>query len=156
MNLLKRNKDRFTFHLPKREKPLLLAVLGQYPLIPPAHQRLSKSSTAGEPNQRLLDEALADQRREHKRRLNTWLKDEQRFQEARTGCQMVLTASEIEWLLQVLNDVRVGSWILLGAPEKDVWDFELNETTAPYGWAMEMAGRFEAALLEGLEQDTTH
>lgn len=155
MNLVKREKDQFEFHLPKREKQLLLAVLDRYPLVPSAHQRLTKSSTACETNQRLLDESLAEQRLEHKRRLTTWLKDEQRFKEGNTGCQMVLARSDIEWLLQVLNDIRVGSWIILGSPEKDIRDFEPTEITAPYAWAMELAGLFEAALLEGLEQGGT-
>lgn len=153
MNLLKLENGDFTFHLSKREKLLLLAVLDRYPLIPSRHQPLSKSaaSAESETDQRLLDEALAEHRQENKRRLQTWLENEQRFTKTDSGWHLLLNRSEIEWLLQVLNDIRVGSWIILGSPEKDLWDFTLNEKTAPLGWTMEMAGWFEAALLEALQ-----
>lgn len=153
MNLLKREKNRFTFHLPKREKQLLLAVLGRYPLVPARHQPLSKSAAPdrNESNQRLLDEALAEQRQENRRRLRTLLEDTRHFRKAQTGWHLVLSGSEVEWLLQVLNDVRVGSWVLLGAPADDLWNFDLNEQTAPHAWTMEVAGWYEAALLEALQ-----
>ena len=150
MKLLKTEREKFIFHLVKREKQLLLAVLNQYPLIPSAHQPLSKTggTVQAEINQRLLDESLAEQRQENKRQLQELLNDKRRFHDTDTGCRMTLMAPDIEWLLQVLNDVRVGSWILLGSPEKDVWDFEVNEQTAPHAWAMEMAGYFQMHLLE--------
>jgi len=152
VKLLKSEQEQFIFHLGKREKQLLLAVLDLYPLVPSAHQPLSKTGASGEgeTNQHLLDESLAEQRRDNKRQLQGLLNDERRFHDTDTGCRMALTAPEIEWLLQVLNDVRVGSWILLGSPETDVWPFELNERTAPRAWAMEMAGYFQMNLLEAL------
>lgn len=131
---------------------MLLAALSRYPLVPPAHQSLSKGPAAAETetDQRLLDEALAEQRQENQRHLKALLKDSQRFKEIENGCRLTLSAGDVEWLLQVLNDVRVGSWIMLGAPEKDLWDFDLNETTAPHAWAMEIAGLFQMQLLEAL------
>ena len=36
-----------------------------------------------------------------------------------SGLQLTLSGPEIEWLLQVLNDVRVGSWIALGSPDPE-------------------------------------
>lgn len=154
MRLLRTSGDRFTFHLGKREKPVLLAVLRRYPLIPPAHQSLSKSMTTAqhEADQRLLEEALAEQRRENRRQLEALLNDRRRLKDVETGCRLTLSAGEVDWLLQVLNDVRVGSWIHLGAPETDLWDFELNEQTAPHAWAMEMAGLFQMHLLEALRR----
>lgn len=156
MKLIRAKNDKFVFHLGKREKPLLLAVLNRYPLIPSAHQPLSKTTpaTQNEANQRLLDEALAEQRQENKRQLQTLLNDKGRFQPTETGVRLTLSTADIEWLLQVLNDVRVGSWIVLGAPEKDLWDIELNEQTAPHAWAMETCGYFQANLLEALERPT--
>jgi hypothetical protein len=152
VKLIKSDRDKFAFHLGKREKQLLLAVLDRYPLIPSAHQSLSKSTVPGqtEADQRMLDEALAEQRQENKRQLQRLLNDEQRLRDTETGCRLTLTAPDIEWLLQVLNEVRVGSWILLGSPEKNLWDFELNKETAPHAWAMEMAGFFQAGLLAAL------
>jgi predicted house-cleaning NTP pyrophosphatase (Maf/HAM1 superfamily) len=60
-----------------------------------------------------------------------------------------LSPAEIEWLLQVLNDVRVGGWLALGEPE-ELEPPEINETNAPYLLAMEAAGYFQAQLLAAL------
>jgi hypothetical protein len=154
VKLVRTQKEKRIFHLGRREKQLLLALLDRYPLIPPAYQRLSKSTAADEreTDQRLLDEALAEQRQENAKQLRTLLRDGRRFRDTETGCRLTLSATDIEWLLQVLNDIRVGSWIKLGSPENDLWDFELNEATAPHAWAMEMAGYFQVNLLEALPQ----
>ena len=60
-----------------------------------------------------------------------------------------LSGSELEWLLQVLNDIRVGSWIILGSPEQ--WFEAATPQTAPHLWAMELAGAFEMAFLPAVE-----
>ena len=151
MKLLKKHRDAFTFDLPAREKLLLLAVLDRYPAVPATHQFLGASTAGTAAEQRLLDEALAEQRQENKRRLKTLLKNERRMRLAGTGFHWVLTAMDIEWLLQVLNDIRVGSWIHLGSPEKDLWNIELSEAGVPHATSMELAGFFQAALLEALK-----
>jgi hypothetical protein len=77
------------------------------------------------------------------------LNEPTRFRETDAGLRFTLTASEMEWLLQVLNDVRVGSWLALGEPE-ELEIPEVNRTNAPYLLAMESAGYFESALLDAL------
>jgi hypothetical protein len=62
---------------------------------------------------------------------------------------MTLSAADVEWLLQVFNDVRVGSWVHLGLPEERIAKLTLEN--APHLWAMEMAGYFESQLLKALE-----
>lgn len=153
MRLIHSDNGRFTFSLSDEERRLLLAVLRRYPLIPSAYQPLSRSasSSARKDNQRLLDEALAEQRLENKRQLETLLADQGRFRETPAGCRMILSGSDFQWLLQILNDVRVGSWLLLGSPEKNLWDLEWNETTALHAWTMEMAGEFEMTLLKAVQ-----
>ena len=153
MKLLKKHGDAFTFHLPAREKPLLLTVLDRYPVVPATHPFLGNSAAGTAVDQRLLYEALAEQRQENKRRLKTLLKDERRMKQTVTGFHWVLTAADIEWLLQVLNDIRIGSWIHLGSPDQDPWNVELSEATVPHAWSMELAGFFEVALLEALKSD---
>src|SRR5262249_39613157 len=150
MKLLRKGNDKFVFHLGKRDYPMLRAVLDRYPVIPSAHQPLSRSSSQNESNQRLLDEALAEQRQENKRQLKKLLADPDRFKETTHGWHLTLSSADIQWLLQVLNDIRVGSWIVLGAPEEDLWNLPLNEQTTPHALAMEMAGYFEVRLLEAI------
>ncbi len=152
MKLLRTAKERLIFHLSRREKHVLCDVLKLYPRIPPAHQPLSKAARLPdqEASQRLLDEALAEQRAENKKHLLAWLADPRRFEEDQTGCRLSLSASEIEWLLQVLNDIRVGSWVRLGSPEEKLEAAALNNQTAPDFWAMEMSGFFQMNILEAV------
>jgi hypothetical protein len=148
MRLLRQTKDRFVYHLGKRERDLLLVVLRLYPRLPPAHQQLSKSGTVPdyEENQHLLDEALAEHRRENRERLEEMLSAPNRFKEASSGCQLTLSPSEREWLLQVLNDIRVGSWVRLGSPENG--PKEVTKENAPDLWTMEAAGAFQMGFLQ--------
>ena len=148
MKLLRKTKDSYTFHLATGEKDLLLQVLHLYPLIPAAYQRVSKGDK-DESKQRLLDEALMETRIENKRQLQKVLSDPIRL--ARDGESWLLRVSEgeLEWLLQIFNEIRVGSWILLGSPESAV--AALTVANAPHFWTLEMADYFQSRILEALE-----
>jgi hypothetical protein len=152
VKLIRGSQAKLLFHLAQREANLLLQVLKLYPRVPSAHQPLSKSGRVPDrqENQRLLDEALAEQRAANKKQLQTLLADPKRFRRLNAGFHLSLTRAEAEWVLQVLNDIRVGSWIILGSPEGKLEG--LNARTARDFWAMEMAGYFESELLEALSQ----
>ena len=151
MKFLRVEKERYFFHLAHREKALLEFLMRLYPVIPSAHQTLSKSSTPDE-SQKLLNEALAEQRRENKQLVDKLLKDDRRFQETTKGIEMNLSAGEIEWVLQVLNDVRVGNWILLGSPEEHP-TFDPEAANAPNVVAMGLASSFQMDLLDALKRE---
>jgi hypothetical protein len=154
VKFLRVENDRYVFHLDKRDKELLILVLRQYPVIPPAHFRLSKSGKAAEEsNQRLLDEALAEQRRENKKLVDVFVADPQRFSETQNFCRLKLTAGEIEWLLQVLNDIRVGNWVLAGSPE-ELPHSETGKWSTPQILGMELADFFQMNLLEAMNRKT--
>lgn len=140
--------------LSKREKLLLLKILELYPLVPSSYQRLSRTGGVKEleDHQRLLDDAMVEQRTENKARLRQFLEDPETFEQNSHGCRMHLGQTDMEWLLQILNDIRVGSWIALGSPEEKPSAF--NPETAPQFWAMEIAGFLQASLLDAWESDT--
>lgn len=151
MKLLRATKGNFQFHLGQREKQVFCEILELYPCIPPAHQPLSKN---GKPpqrdaNQRLLDEALAEQRADNQKQLSVFLSDPLRLvpvkKQSDGGFRLSLSPVEIEWLLQILNDIRVGSWIKLGSPEEP--KLALNANTMAQLWAMEASGHFQMQLL---------
>ena len=152
MRLLRTTKDKYLFYLSNRDKELFLKILSLYPRVPVAHQHLSKTGAVPQQDeaQRLLDEALAEQRNEHKHRLQTFLAGTDRFEPLGNGWRFSLSPGDLEWLLQILNDVRVGSWISLGSPEPKLELDALNEKTARDFWAMEMAGAFQVVLLEAV------
>lgn len=154
MRLQPAGDNRCLLELGAREKELLLALLKRYPCIPPAHQRLSKAGAGAnlQSAQRLLDDALAEQRARNKRQVQALFADPGRWTAMEGGWKLSVSTSEIEWLLQVLNDVRIGSWLALGCPEQRV--DTLTEENAPHLWAMEMSGSMEMALLHLLEGRT--
>jgi hypothetical protein len=59
----------------------------------------------------------------------------------------------MEWLLQVLNDVRVGSWLLLGSPDGPAETLaKLSHETASHFWSMEVAGQFQMVLINAMNR----
>jgi hypothetical protein len=153
VKLLRVEDDRRIFHLTKQEGQLLALILGLYPVIPSAHQPLSKSAgTANHADQHLLDQALAEQRSENKKLIETFLADPRHFQENHGSVRMAVTAAETEWLLQVLNDVRVGNWILLGSPADELPDLAPDDPNGPHAWAMDLAGFCQMSLLGALNK----
>jgi hypothetical protein len=133
---------------------LLFEVLKFYPLIPP--EQCQFTSAAPDPSlesaRKLLEESLAEDKTKNRQALESLLSQEGKFQEDEAGYQLRLSCAEVEWLLQVLNEIRVGSWRLLGSPEPRAGkQMKLNERTAPYFWAMELCAYFEFGLLAALE-----
>ena len=91
---------------------------------------------------------MTEHRAEKKKQMQALLADKRHLARTDTGTQLSLSPAEAEAVLQVLNDVRVGSWVLLGSPEN--LDADFTEKTAPHLVAMQMAGYFEAQFLEAL------
>jgi hypothetical protein len=150
VKIIKSDGEKFTFQISKREKQLLFDILALYPLLPGFVQPLSKTADPAEiqADQRLLEESLAAHKRENKKRLVAIMNEMNRFQENAGGGRFTLSSDQMEGLLQVLNDIRVGSWQKLGSPDaaqKKV--IELNQQNARSAWAMEVAGLFQMALL---------
>ena len=148
MRRVKRDNEGFVFQLSGREKEMLLSVLRLYPQMPAGHFKLSQGCKVESSTQALLDEALAEQKAENQRSVQKLLGEPARWVLADHFWRLKLNETEVEWLLQVLNDIRVGSWVLLGSPEEKI--YTLSEETAPHFWAMEVAGGFQMELLAAL------
>jgi hypothetical protein len=150
LKFLKTDGDNLVFQIGRREKTVLGELLGLYPVVPPAHYKISSTeqTPAMEGNQHLLEEALAEHRAENKQQLQAMMSDPDRFRETSSGLHLSLNPTQVEWLLQVLNDIRVGSWILLGSPDpKRGKRAALSLKSARHFWAMELAGHFQYVLL---------
>lgn len=151
MKLLRAGKDGHVFHLGQREQQLLLETLKLYPLVPASHHRLSKRHNArqSDEDQRLLEEALAEQRQANRQQVMAMLNEPKRFRAIKAGFELTLTPPQVEWLLQVLNDVRVGSWLALGEPEPGE-EPEVTKQNVKYLLALELCGLFQSVLLAAL------
>ena len=109
---------------------------------------IADHGAAEEENQRLLDEALAAHREEQAQLVRAFLDEPDRFAAVKEGWRFQLTAPQIEWLLQVLNDVRVGNWVVLGSPDFEQGEqVPLTDENAERLWLMETAGFFQDHLL---------
>ena len=155
MKLIRIHGEQFTFQVGTKEKDLLIQVLNLYPLVPATHHRLSKGRQIPnqEENQQLLDEALKAQREENRRGVQALLSNPGRFAESTKGFQLSLARGDMEWLLQVLNDIRVGSWIALGSPEQGQEYFLSDMTSRRQLKVMEEAGDFEIYFLNVITGD---
>jgi hypothetical protein len=153
VKLIRTRRDKLVFEISQSEKRLLFDVLKLYPLVSSTHHRLTKSARTAkhDENQRLLEESLVAQREENRKNVRAMLDEPGRFQAAASGFQLALSGPEIEWLLQVLNDVRVGSWIALGSPDPESGKkIVFNEKILPHFRTMELAGAFEMVFLDAL------
>jgi hypothetical protein len=151
----KREEDTFVFEIGIRERDVLAELLELYPAIPASHHRITRDggSFADDEHQKLLEQALAEHRQQNKAQLQALLTEEGRFQSTPSGYHLFLSRAQVEWLLQVINDIRVGSWLILGSPdEMKGRPVELTEGNARYLWAMELCSYLEALLLDALEQ----
>jgi hypothetical protein len=149
-----RSANHYVLQLGKQEKQLLFELLKLYPRIPAGHQSLSKSGglPEAEANQGMLEEALAEQRAANQKEVQRFVSDPRRCEETEAGVRLRLSPADFEWLLQILNDIRVGSWILLGSPDPDLEEAQLDKSTAPHFWVMRLAGDFQARLLYPFEK----
>jgi len=147
---IRADDEATVFELGARERAALVQLLRTYPVVPPAHHTVSQElkDVRVPEYQRLLDEALAEQRAANKQRVETWLAAPGTFEKVKGGYRFTLRRADVEWLLQVLNDIRVGNWLRLGSPEVEAIDpgaLGGNEVSA---WlAMQMCGYFQMSLL---------
>lgn len=158
MKFLRHDGERFQLEFATEEKALLLHVLSLYPLVPAAHHKLTKDKKLPQraENQQLLDEAIKSQREQNKREIRALIKEPGRFVETENGSQIGFTRGEMEWLLQVVNDVRVGSWIALGSPGYEAKSKPKRDPEAMrHTMFMELAGAFEMFFLGIMNGDVS-
>ena len=152
MKLIQANKEGFGFEFNLREKQLLCKVLSLYPLVPPTHHRLTLNPTADtDDDQEMLDEALAAHREEARQMVQTLINNPKNFPACGSGFRWSATRAEMEWVLQILNEVRVGSWIAVGSPNLQHAKHAVPtpENQSHY-WAMDIAGGFEMIFISAL------
>ena len=151
MRLIGASDGQFVFRFSKRERALLTHALQMFPAGSGPVAPLSKGGDGQKlaEHELLLAEALAEQRKEHRRLVDAFLGEQGRFTEDKSGFRLRLTTAQMHWLLQVLNEVRVGLWVKLGRPAE----------LAPLALAgqiesvvtMEICALFQTRLLAALE-----
>ena len=154
MNLLEAKNGLFIFRLERRERDVLTLVLKQFPVGGGPTMPLSKSGDEKRliEHAKMLEEALAEQRKEHRRQLDAFLGEQGRFAEdGHNHFRVRLTSTQMDWLLRVLNEVRVGLWTKLGQPETGDWlalEGQFDDVVT-----MERCALFQTQLLAALSEE---
>ena len=157
MILVKHTTDGWEYQLTNPEANCMRSILSQFPITVNASIKISK--TENDPQavdrQKLLDESLADHREMLKLKSKSLIGAD-KLKAHGKNWRLALNPEERETFLQILNDIRVGIWRALGAPE----DFEqqvLNPTEQEQVLhnVMNLAGYFEHHLLNDPSTETT-
>lgn len=151
MKLVEHSGDQFVFEFQHREYQVFQAVLEMYPVLNPDYHQITREPTDDQrlaESQELLREAMAAQREENRKRVAAFL-GENNWEQHGARMRVKMTGDEIEWILQVLNDIRVGSWVILGKPDHEKGEMpEVTLDKMPYAGALEVCGYFQMAFLQ--------
>ncbi|HEY6169006.1 MAG TPA: DUF2017 family protein [Verrucomicrobiae bacterium] len=160
MKLVKRHRQTLVFELGARERELVIHALRLYPQLNPDYHRITKAKRGRklEEAQKLLVEAMTERCAENRQLVATFIREKlggapvETEKRARGKILLMLTRAQADWMLEVLNDVRVGSWVKLGRPDQtDVRSMRLSaENVAAFG-VMEFCGYLQMILLEALQ-----
>ncbi len=148
MRLLKQSGAGWKYELKQNEGILLRMLVKEFPLTAATTAKIAR--TGADPKsaerERLLNESLAQHRQELKRLGGKLLAA--RLKAGKNGWRLSVNVDEREVLLQLLNDIRVGSWRALGEPESlDALPPHSSEADLRHQNLMHLAGYFEYKLL---------
>lgn len=151
MKLLNKTADKFIFELAVEEKELLLEVLKLYPVLDPAHQCITRSirDKKIEQSEKLLKEAIVEQQKRNREMMKELFDNGLALKQQDYYCKLELKPEQLEGLLQVLNDIRVGTWRNLGSPDYEQLDqMRVKKTDVVSLVVMDICEYFEYHLLE--------
>ncbi len=152
MKLIEAKDGLYVFRFTKRDRLLLTHVLKQFPIGGGPVAPMSKS---GDPEQwaeseRLLAESVAEHVTENVRMRDLFLGEQGRFvEDGKSHFRLRLTSAQLDWMLRVLNEVRVGLWRKLGQPAELAplaLAGQLDEVVT-----MELCALFQTRLLTALD-----
>lgn len=157
MRLLSRDEasGRVVFRFERPEREMFTQLLDMFPIKSDPMREIGKDREA----QALLEKTLGEQRakiREDVQKLlraNGELVIDAEFNEF---WDLKLTEGEIEWLLQMLNNVRVGVWYQLGCPEPTMdmkAEEAVDEKTVREHVIMQLCAAWEGLLMSAVDGD---
>jgi hypothetical protein len=168
MKLLARDAESLTFELDRRERELIVFLLQRYPVRNPADAQIASPADreAMAEEQRMLTEGLTAEQQENRLKVTEFIRTRLTpppgrersaaggpATPARSLHPLRVTLVEVDWLLRVVNDVRVGCWERLGRPDEMRMNPELLGAAHITDFtAMELGGLVQSLLLHALEE----
>jgi hypothetical protein len=153
MILISRSDWQWQYFLNAHEAEALAGLLKRFPFTELAPRQISRMTDdpATAEREKLLNESLAEHRKELAKVAVTLL-EKDTWKKSRNGTFLTLSPQSRDLLLQILNDIRIGSWRALGEPEDlDKPPKNTSAKNPAYRHLMDLAGYFEANLLEADE-----
>jgi len=149
MKLMKQTPDGWEYRLNQKETDSLCFLVSQFPVVPPSRARISRtdSDPKSDEREKLLNESLAEHRRDLKKKARH-LVDPDKFKLLKKNRVFRVGTEDREILLQILNDIRVESWRILGEPENlEIDPLQLSHESLRHYHYMHLAGYFEHHLI---------
>lgn len=158
MKYLKSHGETLVFQVGERERKLFVHTLRMYPQLNPDYHRIvNKSSDAKKllSHQTELREAMTEQHRANRDLVEEFIARKLTPALPEPGASVAhvvtLTRGQVDWLLEVLNDVRVGSWVKLGRPDQNTTrGLQVKSENVVAISGMEFSGYLQMILLEAL------
>jgi len=149
MKLAKQTKRGFQYELDGEDAESLRFLVRQFPIsvFSPANISKTDSGSKSEEREKLINESLLAHRMELKRKARQLVMREKfKTSDGKQFYRISLPARET--MLQILNDIRVESWRILGEPEDpEASVFRLTGDKFKYYHFMRLAGYFEYHFL---------
>jgi hypothetical protein len=125
VKLLSKTEQHLAFDLNALETQLLSFTLASYPMahepwsVPPAaREKTNRRPAAPSPDPELLSATLGEMKEAHRSRLEAFLSGPGLQQQPDGGSRLVLPLADVDWFMQVVNELRVASWYRLDCPEQ--------------------------------------
>lgn len=149
MKLVKQTQNGFQYELNREDVESLCFLIKHFPITVFSEAKISKtdSSLKAVEREQLINESLRGHREELKRKARGLILRE-KFKDSDGKQFYRITQRSREMMLQILNDIRVDSWRMLGEPENpEECIFQLSGEKLKYYHFMRMAGYFEYHFL---------
>ena len=156
MKCIRKGEGRFDMALEEGEWLALKDLVTQYPKTPSDHHSLTSEDNP-DPDLKDSDEWLKENGAVHQgerhRQIKAWIKTIHPFkQEGVTTYTIEFEPEKADWLIEILNDIRVGCWLSLGCPSpEDLTGADWKKEDWPTLWSMELSGMYQSVLLKCLE-----
>lgn len=148
MKLVKQNSREFQYELQEQDAECLCFLVKQFPIAdfsPAAISRTDAGPKSAE-REKLIHGAMRAHRDELKRQARALVRPE-RFKTSQDKEVYCISPRARECMLQILNDIRVESWRILGEPEDPDAQVPVAGDKFKYYHFMRLAGYFEYHFL---------
>jgi len=157
VKLISHDENRFVLRLDKREHDALMAVLGLRAHLPRKNPSLMADTVVDAKLKEAesdLHTALEENRRDLSNALARLMEDPEKVSTQGRGKLLKMEASELDLILQGLNDARIAAWESLGSPDFDQGQRpEVTEDNFLGLWTIQATDLFQSFLLAVLRGD---